>query len=150
MKRTAILLALLAVSLPAEEVTVKQPALLRSGRNVVSVKAGAIVELIARDGAEITIKYRDVTGKIPASKLDEPETPPPVAAPAAEKKSAAKPSPRKPGQPPPQAKPAVPAPAKPANPPQTMYGKAVQKAKENAAAHDRNVVKPADEVLEKR
>ena len=30
----------------------------------------------------------------------------------------------------------------------TNYGKAVEKAKENAAKHDKNVVKPADEILQ--
>ena len=37
--------------------------------------------------------------------------------------------------------------SKPANPPRTFYGKAVQKAKDSAAAHDKNVVKPVDEVV---
>ncbi len=42
--------------------------------------------------------------------------------------------------------------SKPADPPprkaETTYGKAVEKAKENAAKHDKNAVKPTDEILQ--
>jgi ribosome-binding protein aMBF1 (putative translation factor) len=102
-----------------------------------SLKAGTVVELIARDGADITIKYRNLTGKIPATKLEEPKA---TAAAAAPKQDAEKPSEKKPAE-------SKPSEAKPANPPQTNYGKAVQKAKDNAAAHDKNLAKPTDEVL---
>jgi hypothetical protein len=140
-----LVLVLLAVTSPllqAEEVTLKQAALLKSGRNAVSLKPGAVVELISRDGTEITIKYKDLTGKIPANKLEEPKP----------TTSAAKPAPR-------PAKPAAAAKTdkakqpekaperKLAEQPQTGYGKAVKKAKDAAAAHDKNVLKPNDEVL---
>jgi hypothetical protein len=138
MKRLVALLVVLVTPLLAEEVTLKQPALLRSGRNAVSLKAGAVVELISRDGNEITIKYRELTGKIPASKLEEPKAAAPVAKAEPEKKAAKK----APGSKAPE--------SKPANPPQTTYGKAVQKAKDNAAAHDKNLVRPADDVLKER
>lgn len=132
MKRLIPLLLLLAASLSAEEVTLKQPALLKADRHMVSLKAGTVVELVSRDGSQVTIKYHNLTGKIPASKLEEPAAaaPAPAAKPAGEKLPAGKPTE-----------------AKPANPPQTTYGKAVQKAKDNAAAHEKNVAKPADEVL---
>src|SRR5687768_5940991 len=100
MKRLGILFLLVAAPLLAEEVTLKQAALLKSGRNAVSLKPGAVVELISRDGAEITIKYKDLTGKIPASKLDEPKptstpstpsTPPTPPAPSAKTSKAKKP-----------------------------------------------------------
>jgi hypothetical protein len=32
---------------------------------------------------------------------------------------------------------------------ETTYGKAVEKARENASKHEKNLVKPADEVIEK-
>src|SRR5688572_525501 len=73
MKRLIPLLVFVAAPLLAEPVTLKQPALLRQDRNAMSLKAGTVVELISREGNEITIKYRDLTGKIPASKLEEPK-----------------------------------------------------------------------------
>ena len=136
MKRLVPLLLLVATPLPAEDVTVKQSAVLKADRNLVSVKPGTVVELISRDGATVTIKYKNLTGKIPASNLEEPDPSAPAAkaesparkpaAPAAKPKPARKPEKKSPED-------------KPANPPQTFYGKAVQKAKDSAAAHDRNV-----------
>lgn len=117
--RAILLLPLLTVLLQAEEVTLKQPAVLKADRNMVSLKAGTVVELLSREGDSLTVKYKELTGKIPASKLDEP------------KATVAKP--KEDGA--------------PANPPQTGYGKAVQKAKDNAKAHDKNVVKPTDEIM---
>ena len=116
---TLLLLSLSAATLLAEEVTLKQSAVLKAERAAVALKAGTVVELLGREGETVTIKYKDLTGKIPASKLDDPK---PTA-----------PKPKEEGE--------------PARPPQTGYGKAVQKAKDNAAAHDKNVVKPADEIM---
>ncbi len=144
MKRLIPVLVLIATSLAAEPVTLKQPTLLRQDRNAMSLKPGTVVELISRDGNEITIKYRDLTGKVPASKLEEPKTtasaPTPPPSPAPSKPAEAKKSEKKAAE-------AKPDEAKPANPPQTFYGKAVQKAKDTAAAHDKNVVKPVNEVV---
>ena len=117
--RSILLLPLFAAFLQAEEVTLRQSAVLKAERSVVSLKAGTVVELLARDGETLTVKYKELTGKIPASKLDEPK-----AAAAKPKEDSA-----------------------PAQPPQTGYGKAVQKAKDNAKAHDKNVVKPTDEIM---
>jgi hypothetical protein len=138
MNRLLAFLLVVTTPLWAEEVTLKQPALLKVDRNVASLKAGTVVELISRDGKEITIKYKNLTGKIPASTLEEPrqasappkQTSAPPAKPREQTKAAKKPPEKK-----------------PANPPQTIYGKAVQKAKDNAAAHEKNLVRPADEVL---
>ncbi len=118
------LLALTVAPLLAEQVTVKESVILKADRAVVSLKPGTVVELVSRDAGTATVKYRNVTGKIPASKLG--DGPAPAAAPKAE-------------EPPPAAK-------QPA-PPQTTYGKAVQKAKDSAAAHDKNAVKPTDEIM---
>jgi hypothetical protein len=125
------LLIALGSTLSAEEVTLRQPAMLKAERSLVSLKAGTVVELVAREGDKVTIKYRNMTGVISADKLEEPkvaEAPKPTEPKAKENPSA---------EAPPSAKP----------PPQTNYGKAVQKAKDSAAAHDKNVVKPADEVM---
>ncbi len=130
----ALFLAFVA-PLVAEEVTLKQPVVLKSDRTVMSVKAGTVGELIARDGTEITIKYKGLTGKVPVSKLEEAKST--ATAKTAEPKKNDPPAAESKKTPPP-------------NPPQTNYGKAVQKAKDNAAAHDKNVVKPADEILKDR
>jgi hypothetical protein len=139
MKRLIPLLIFVAAPLLAESVTLKQPALLRQDRNAMSLKAGTVVELISREGNEITIKYRDLTGKIPASKLEEPKASSTTASAPAPRASEEKKSEKKA----PEAKPAEPTPA---NPPQTTYGKLVKKAKDTVAEHDKNVVKPTDEV----
>lgn len=117
----AALLMLPFSLLHAEEVTLRQSAVLKAERSAVALKAGTVVELVSRDGDSVTIKYKDLTGKIPANKLEEP------------KAAAAKPKEDK-EEP-------------PARAPQTGYGKAVQKAKDNAKAHDKNVVRPTDEII---
>jgi hypothetical protein len=132
-KPLLLLLAFVVTPLFAEPVTLKQPVLLKSGRNAVSLKVGTVVELISRDGTELTIKYKDLTGKIPAGKLEEAKPTAATSKPREEKKTEKKPAENK-----------------PTNPPQTNYGKAVQKAKDNAAAHDKNLVRPTDEVLKDR
>jgi hypothetical protein len=145
---TPLLLLLVTPLMFGEDVTLKQSAVLKSGRTLVSLKPGTVVQLISRDGTDITIKHKDLTGKIPASKLEEDPNPP---APAA--KSA--PPARKPAPPvaksnkaknekePEKRPPGVYV----SDTPQTGYGKAVKKAKDAAAAHDKNVLKPNDDVL---
>ncbi len=119
-----LLSAVLVPALRAEEVTLRQSAVLKVERSMVALKAGTVVELIAREGDTITIKYKDLTGKIPASKLEEP------------KGATAKPAEAKPKDEPASAR-----------PPQTTYGKAVQKAKDNVKASEKNLVKPTDEIM---
>jgi hypothetical protein len=133
MKSLLPLLLVSATALLAEPVTVRESVILKAERAAISVKAGTEVELVARDGDSVTIRYRNVTGKIPASKLAGTAQSAAAGTPTvAEKKPA-----------PAEAKPPAPAP----RPPSTTYGKAVQKAKDNAAAHDKNVVKSDDEIL---
>ena len=125
------LLLALGSSLSAEEVTLRQAAMLKAERSIVSLKAGTVVELVARDGDKLTIKYKNVTGTIAADKIEEPKV--------AEAPKPAEPK-AKETPPPAEAPPA-------ARPPQTNYGKAVQKAKDSAGAHDKNIAKPADEIM---
>ena len=132
MKRLLPLLLLLASPLIADMAVVRENTLLKGDRSAVSIKAGTSVEVIARDDDYATIKYRNVTGKIPVSKLVEAKeaaAPKPAEKPAEAAKPSAPPADKSPG----------------ARPPTTNYGKAVQKAKDNAAAHEKNLVKPADE-----
>jgi hypothetical protein len=154
MKPFLPLLFLAATTLLAEQVTVRESVILKAERAAVSVKAGTEVELIARDGDTVTIKYHNVTGKIPARKLAAPAdaTEAPKAAgpkPAETKPAATVPSTPLPADAKPSAgqTPGLPQQTTVPKPPQTTYGKAVQKAKDNAAAHDKNAVKPADEIL---
>ncbi len=126
------LLIALGSSLSAEEVTLRQSVMLKAERSIVSIKAGTAVELVAREGDKVTIKYKNMTGTITADKLEEPkvtEAPKPV-----------EPAKAKETPPPAEAPPA-------ARPPQTTYGKAVDKAKDSAKAHDKNLAKPTDEVM---
>ncbi len=123
MKRFLTLLLVFAAPLAAEQVTLKQSAVMRADHNIVSIKAGTVVELVSRDGDRATIVYHDLTGTIPASKLDDAKT-----------ADAPKPGENK-------------SDSAPANPPQTNYGREVQKAKDNASEHEKNIVQPTNEVL---
>jgi hypothetical protein len=137
MKRLTILLLLGALIASAEDITLTKAALLKADRSAVSLKAGTVVELISRDENTLTIRYHKLTGTIPASSVgDAPaaEAPKKEEPKKEESKTAAKPEEK---------------PDAPARKATTMYGKAVEKAKENAGQHEKNVVKPADEILGK-
>jgi hypothetical protein len=125
MKRLVALLLLLFCGLcAAEEVTLTKSTVLRTERSMVSLKAGTVVELISRDEKNLTVRYNNITGTIPAGSI----------AAAADPKDAKK-------------KEETPAPPAEKGA-QTNYGKAVEKAKENASKHEKNLVKPTDEVLQ--
>ena len=155
MKRLTPFFLLLAAPLLADQVTVKEALVLKSDRAMVSIRAGTTVELVARDEDTVTIKYRNVTGKISARKVGDPIETEEAAKPAEAKllpddgqdKSRAGSSQQREsaGQTPGLQKQTT-APRAP----QTTYGKAVQKAKDNAAAHTKNVVKPADEIMKEK
>lgn len=134
MKPLLPLLLLSAASLFAEPVTVRESVILKSERTILSIKPGTEVELVARDGDTVTIRYRNVTGKIPAGKLADAAKPAAAEPSKAAEKKASPAEAEKPSPP-------------PKSPPQTGYGKAVQKAKDNTAARDKNAVKPTDEIL---
>jgi len=120
MKRLAFLFLLGAAVGLAEEVTLTKPAVLRTERSIVSLKAGTVVELLSRDEKTLTIRYNKQTGTIPLASIAAAESPPPEKA--------------KPSEPPPRKA-------------ETTYGKAVEKARDNAAKHDKNAVKPTDEIM---
>jgi hypothetical protein len=107
----------------AREVTLTKPAMLRGERSIVSLKAGTVVELVSRDEKTLTVRFNKVTGTIPVGSVDSVETPKAEAS--------------KPDAPPPPRK------------AETTYGKAVEKARENAARHEKNEVRPTDEILGK-
>jgi hypothetical protein len=130
MKRIAILLLASGVLCSAETVTLTKSAIIKADRSIVSVKAGATVELISRDDKNqtVTVRYNNkITGTIPASAIDAAVDAPKTAEPAPVVAPTPAPAPRK---------------------METNYGRAVEKAKENAAKHDKNVAKPVDAVLQ--
>jgi hypothetical protein len=137
MKSLFVLLLLSATVSLAEEATLQTNAVMRSGNSLVILKAGTVVQVVKRNEKTIAIKVNGTgaTGLIPKSALEEPDdAPPPVHAqtPAPAPAVAAAPSATPP-----------PAPHKAT----TMYGKAVEKARENAGSHEKNLVNPTDEIL---
>ncbi|HVT71497.1 MAG TPA: hypothetical protein VHD61_00045 [Lacunisphaera sp.] len=126
MKYPALFLLLGVLACSAEEVTLTKSAMLRGEKSATSLKAGTVVELISRDEKTLTVRYRNQTGTIPAGSID-------AATAEAPKKEEAKPD--KPPPPPRKA--------------ETTYGKAVEKARDSAAKHEKDLVKPADEVTGK-
>ena len=135
MKRIAILLLLSSTFGLAEEVKLTRSAVLKGDRSIVALKKDAVVEVLSRDEKALllTVRYGKVTGTIPMSSITDA---PPVAAavqPARKEQSA-------------PASPPLP-PTSPTGGATTNYGKAVEKAKANAAKHDKNLVRPTDEIL---
>lgn len=128
MKRIALFLCISGALGFGEEVTLTKSAIIKAERSIVSLKAGTVVELLSRDAKLLTVRYGKVTGTIPAGSIEGV-----AAVGPAKKEEAAAPVP-----PPP------PAGAKKAT---TTYGKAVEKAKENAGKHDKNLARPTDEIL---
>ena len=125
MKKLALLFLVGALVGSAEEVTLTKSTMLRAERSAVSLKAGTVVELLSREEKTLTVRYNKLTGTIPASSV--------AATGDAPAKEAAKPSESTP----------------PPRKAETMYGKAVEKAKDNASKHEKELVKPADEILGK-
>ena len=123
MKKIAILFLLTGVFCCAEDVTLTTAAILKAEHSIVSLKAGTVVELLGRGEKTLTVRYGKITGTIPLASIS-------AAAAETVKKEAP-----------------APAPAPPRNA-VTNYGKAVEKAKENAAKHEKNIVRPADEILQ--
>jgi hypothetical protein len=130
------LLALCLGTCPAEDATVAKSTVMRADRSLVSLKAGTVVEVVGRDDKSATVRYKGQTGTIPIGSLS-----PAGAAPAAPAAAAA-------------AKPAAPV-AKTTAPgslvvdqPKSFYGNVVKKAETNAAKHEDNLVKPADDVMD--
>ncbi len=142
MKLLFALLCLSAGAALAEDATLVANTVLRTAHSLVILKAGTTVQVLARNDKTVTIKSGDKTGQIPVSALEAysdadmmsaprtaPVTPPPAPAPVAATLPA------------PAAAPAEPRKA------QTMYGKAVEKARDNAASHEKTLVQPTDEIL---
>lgn len=121
MKRIALCLLLSSTVCFARDVVLTKSTILKGERTMVSLKAGTVVELLSRDDKTLTVRYGKITGAIPAASVAEA-----VSAPEPVRKEDS-------------------APARKAT---TTYGKAVEKAKENAGKHDKNLAKATDEILQ--
>ena len=117
----------------AEDVVLPKNTVMRVDRSLTTLKAGTTVEIVERGDKSITIRYKGQTGTIPLGSL------------AAKNPPAANPTP-------------VAATASPAattapksivvDNPQSTYGNLVKKAEKNAAKHEENLVKPANQVTD--
>jgi len=147
MKRLVVLL-LFAASLAAaaEDTKLPRSTVMHSGNTVVTLPAGTVVKVVEQGDQSVTIKVNGKVGTIPWSALDDNEPPP---ARIQRTSGSAKPS-ASAAVSSPVAAPAAPAEASPPQPrrAQTMYGKAVEKARDNAASHEKAMVQPTDEILD--
>jgi hypothetical protein len=140
--KLVLLLLLLSASVGfAEEATLTKNTVMRAEKSLVTLKAGTVVQVVARNGKTVAISVGGKAGTIPSSALD---TPPVAPAPVAAAPVAATPAPARDAA---AATPADGQPA-PARKAESMYGKAVEKARANAAKHEKTLVKPTDEVLD--
>jgi len=132
-----LFLAVAALAARAETVTLTKSAMLKAERSIVSLKAGTVVELLARDDQNLTVRFNEVTGKIPVASIGgaPADAKPETKKPEAKKTEAKKPEAANPAPPPRKA--------------ESTYGKAVEKARQNADKHEKSLVKPTDEILGK-
>jgi hypothetical protein len=121
----------------AEDAVVAKSTVMKADRSLVSLKAGTVVEVLGRTDKTASIRYKGQTGTVPLASLGGTPGPAAAGAPAAAKPADAA---------------AKPAPAAPkslvADQPQSFYGNVVKKAEVNAAKHEDNLVKPANEVMD--
>lgn len=118
----------------AEELTLPKNTVMRADRSLMSLKAGTVVEVVERGDKTMTIRYKGQTGTIPMSSVAGTNAGPAVAAtPVSAKPAPAASTPRK---------------SVVVDNPQSTYGNLVKKAEKNAAKHDDNLVKPANQVTD--
>ena len=125
MKRLTLLFLFTALACSAEDVTITKAVMLKGDHTAASLKVGTVVELLSTDNDTLTVRYKKITGTIPASAIADASATP---------------------EPPKKEEPKQPTPPRKA---ETTYGKAVEKAKENEAKHNKELVKPTDEILGK-
>ena len=138
MKSLLILLLLSASAGFAEEATLTKNTVMRAEKSLVTLKAGTVVQVVKRNGQTVAISIAGKAGTIPSSALEVPAVATPPAPVAATPVPA-----RAPVVAPPPAAPPAPAPQA-----VSVYGRAVEKARANAAKHEKTLVKPTDEAVE--
>ena len=131
-------------------ITAKKSAITVGSGSIALVK-GTKLEVIAREGDLLLVKFHAAQGKVPLADTDfNPDTPLPeveTAAPTPAVEKAA------PAQSAPAAAPAAktPPPALAVDgKPASNYGKMVQKAKQAEQAHNDKLVKPSDDILDEK
>ena len=145
MKRLLALLLLSAGVAAAEDFKLPRATVMHSGSSAVTLPAGTVVKLVEQGDKDVTIKFNGKTGTIPWSALDDAApTPAKIQRSSAPAKAAPAPAAATAFVPPPPA----PAPAAEPRHAQTMYGKAVEKARDNAASHEKAMVQPTDDILD--
>jgi hypothetical protein len=127
------LLVLSACTSLAEDFTLPANTIMRADRSLTSLKAGTVVEIVARGDKTITIRYKGQTGTIPASGIAANVRPAATSTTVTAKPTPAPTSARK---------------SLVVDNPQSTYGNLVKKAETNAAKHEDNLVKPADQVTD--
>lgn len=147
MKRFFILLLLSASVGWAEEAKLPHNTVMRSGSELLTLKAGTVVKIVEQGDKTVTIKAGGKVGTIPWSALDDAEIMKPAPrtntpAPTTSHKLTSSSNPVAAASAPPAASAVAPRPA------QSMYGKMVEKARTNAASHEKALVQPTDEVLD--
>ncbi|RFC48811.1 MAG: hypothetical protein DUW69_001100 [Verrucomicrobia bacterium] len=142
MKLLLALLCLSAGAALAEDATLVANTVLRTANSLVMLKAGTTVQVLARNEKTATIKSGDKTGQVSVNALESYSAADMMSAPrTAVAAPAPTPAPVAGLAPAPAATPAEPRKA------QTMYGKTVEKARDNAASHEKILVQPTDEIL---
>ena len=151
MKRLIALFLLSASVGFAEQATLAVNTVLRTADSLVILKAGTVVQILARNEKTASVKAGSQTGRIPLSALQQvaedndmmsapqthvaASTPAPAPSPAAAPATADATPAHVPGTP------VIPHNAK------SMYGKMVEKAADAAASHEKTLVDPTDEIL---
>lgn len=126
------------------------------GKGSIVLKTGTVVEVVSKEGDNLGVVYRNITGFVPAAKTDfkgEVPTgaPPPIKSETISKSGTeAKPVPMaKPvDAKAPEGRAATPSPAptpQRREDPTTNYGKMVKQARDNEAKHKENLVDPVDD-----
>jgi hypothetical protein len=150
-----------AAALPAK-ITEQTKFEMSRGKGSVVLKAGTPIQVVSQDGDTLEVLYRNINGRVSRAHTDfkgeAPHVPivaaqpvpvpaapaPQPAAPVVAKPAETKPAETKPAE----AKPAANSPVAPANPPTTVLGKAVQKARDTEAKHRENLVDPVNEMVD--
>lgn len=149
MKRLMVLFLFAASLATAEDTKLPRSTVMHSGNALVTLPAGTVVKVVEQGEQTVTIKVNGKVGTIPWSALDEVESPAPKIQRTSGKITNAPASPPAAASMPvvtaPPAEPEAPPARRPA---QTMYGKAVEKARDNAASHEKAMVQPTDEILD--
>ena len=143
MKRLIILLFLFASAGLAEDATLLLNTVMRTENSLVILKAGTVVHIVKRNDKTVAVRVGNKTGVIAEAALDSTDDMQ-IATTSSTYVHASAPEPVATAAPAPASTP--PAPAMPRRA-QTMYGKAVEKARDNAGSHEKNLVDPADEVM---